>query len=1143
MPLPEINFVQIFASIAIKWGIDKAVNFSQLAYKLSKNANCLRGAFDNALNDMGKKHPGIAKKRMRDDFDLYVAKLVLYRISRKRGKLPQEALIDFDREFLELFEKRILMDNSAGAYLSSLVVEEFLLSGADGDASGPGAMASGPKQVHILTPNSVGQPTRFFFGREKELKELDSTIKEKRFVSITGAGGIGKSTLARKYLSLHKDEFDEVAWVDYSGNLEHDIVTQAGAELGIKTGSYASRWQQISRLLANRPGNKLFIIDDVDEDHSNREDDKLIDNLQTLTGWAGMHIVLTSRNRDASEVFHPRVLKEFTPEECVLLFYKYLGEQPDEKDVDSVADIVRMMHYHTFAIEVVAKAARTEPSLSAYRDTLKDGFGAIDDEVRIGAERGNPACLVKALFDIQKRSKKESDVLQAFACLPQKATLVKTEIKEWFGFPYNRYSKLYESHWISMEARGVFYLLPIVRDAIRLDFVEGKAPKGTASGFVKYLGEHHDTFFDVDIDFPELKRHVDYAISVLDAVGVDSLSEDAGFLRSIGIASRTVFRLRHSLTFLNMALKLAVARYESNSEEVVGATWDQASTLTEFQGQEALQTAVAELSSALEDASVLFGPDSKVAGHLHNDLGLAYQFLGKKTSLKEAEKHFKASIDIFGKAKDISNQSASINNLANVYLDMGGAKNVQEAIKLCKQDLKLTTRHFGENSIKLSPTYHTLAYCHLKLGSTTDLDKAIRYFDKDIKIAKGHYKGESHPEIATSYDSMAEAYRRRGKRGDLGKALSFYRKSIDILKNYEEKKHDIAIVYNNMANCYQDMSRKHLKDAKECLEKAKDLLLEAYPDELCNDIPVMYSNLATVYKNLGGRKNLDIAFDYYGRSIELAKRIWGEDDPEVAYYFNGLGNAYCAAGRSDESIPVFKQAISLLSAAPAENRDLLACLYTNLGNAYAEQNTEESIRTAISLFQKDIDITQEDHGKDYPGLAASYSNIAMAYKSLPGTDDKKLAAAYLEDAIKIVQDDVDLIESLALYSLNLAGIYGDLNQRKQARSHYEQAIDIYESILDETDCTLAAAYNNFALFLSSESNVKNSELKEAELFMKKAVSIWERQFGEDSEPTILAYKNLVSILEQKHDKQSQVDAEYYNKRIAAYYDKTDNEEL
>lgn len=1139
MPVTEINIAQILASIAIKWGIDKVVNVSKLAYRCITKPKCLSDAFNHALKDMEKKHPGIDKKRMRNEYDVYVPELILYRISKKRGGPPKDALLDFDCEFLDLFESWINKDMAATTYLSTLVVEEFLLGGAGGNTSGPESTPAGQKQPHILTPNSVGQPTRFFFGREKELQELDGTIKEKRFVSITGAGGIGKSTLARKYLSLHRDEYDKVAWIDYSGNLEHDIVTQTGAGLGIKSGSYASRWQQISRLLANSAGSKLFIIDDVDEDHSNGEDDKLIDNLQTLTGWAGMHILLTSRERDASEVFHPQALKEFTPEESVLLFYKYLGEHRDEKDADVVADIVGMMHYHTFAIEVVAKAARTEPSLAAYRDMLKDGFGAIDDEVRIGAEKGNPACLVRALFDIQKRSKKESEVLQAFACLPQKAILVKTEIKEWFGFPYNRYSKLYESHWISMETRGYFYLLPIVRDAVRLDFKDGEAPMGTASGFVKYLGEHHDTFFDVDIDFPELKRHVDYAVSVLEAVGLNSLAVDAGFLRSIGIACHTVFRLHNSLYFLDKALQLALARNESNSVEVVGAMWDQASTLTEFQEQKALQTAVDEFSSALNEASGLLGPDSKVAGHLHNELGLACHFLRQKETLIEAEKHFKASIDIFGKAKDISNQSASINNLANVYLDMGGAKNVQEAIKLCKQDLKLTVEHFGEDSAKLSPTYHTLAYCHLRLGSTSDLDKAIHYFKEDIEIAKKHYKGESHPEIATSYDSIANAYRQRGKRGDLGKARSYYQKAIDILKDYEEKKYDIAIVYNNMANCYQDMGHKHLKDAKECLENAKDFLLKAYPDELCSDIPVLYTNLATVYKNMGGKKNLDAAFDYYRRSIDLAQRIWGEDDTEVAYFMNGLGNAYYVAGRSDKSIPVFEQAINILEADPAENRDLLACLYTNIGNAYAEQNTEESFRTAITYFQKDIGITQEDHGKDYPGLAASYNNVAMAYKSLPGTDDKKKAAAFLEEAIRIVQDNAELIEDLALYYFNIAGIYGDLHRREQANTHYEKALEIYESILNDNDCILATVYNNYALFLSSGDKVKSADLKEAERLMRKAVSIWENQLGEDSQPTILAYQNLVSILEQKHDKHSHEDIKYYNEKISALYESTD----
>ena len=1126
MLLESVNFTQIFASIVIKWGIDAAVKIGKLLNKHFTKPTCLDEAYRKALRDMAKKHPGIDKEKMWAEYDRYVAKLILFRICKKRGESPTDLLIGFDCEFLDFFESRINQDKAAATYVSSLVIEELLIS--EGDRK-----TQAQKQVHILTPTSVGQPTRFFFGREKELDDLARSLRKERFISITGAGGIGKSTLARKFLSQHREEFDEVAWIDYSGDLVRDIVTQTGAELGIKTGSYASRWQQISRLLANSPGNKLFIIDDVDEDHANGDDDKLIEILQVLTGWAGMHILLTSRERDASEVFYPRMLKEFSPEECVLLFYKYLEEPPSQSEVDIVADIVRMMHYHTFAIEVVAKAARTESSLAAYRDRLKDGFSAIDDEVRIGAEKGNAAYLIKALFDIQNRSKKESEVLQALACLPQKALLDKAEIKEWFGFPYNRYSKLYESHWISMETRGIFYLLPIVRDAIRLDFVDGKAPEGIASGFVKYLGTHPDSFFALETDFPELKRHVDYSISVLDAVGTNVLSRNAGFLYAIGIACRTVFRLKDSLVFLELALQFARERYGEESEEAMDSLWDHASTLKEFSDQDSIQEAIGELLKVLNYASVHQGPNSKTVGNLHNDLGLTYLSLEHKASLEEAAKHFKASIDIFDKAGDIQNKSASLNNLANVCLSMGGANHLQEAISFCKQDLKLVVQRYGEESFRLSPTYHTLGFCHMMLGTSADIEKAIHYFKQDIKIAAMHYSGERHPEIATSYNSLAQAYRQRKKRGDLSKAEDLCKKSIGILNEFQDMERDLAIAYDTLGNCYLDKGAKYFKDAKDCFETALAFYEKAYPDGQCGDIPTLYSNTGYLYKKMGGAENMDIAIHYFQKGIETTIKLWGEEDTALAYQYNGLGGAYFEAGMIPESIRVLEKALGIIETNPAENRNLLASIYSTLGNDYVMIGTEESIREAIRYFERDAEITREDYGEDYADLAISYSNIALAYQSLPGRENQEKAASYLKDAIILIQDDADMARSVGLYSLQLAEVYENLGQKDLVDTQYKKAIEIFKSIPEEDNYSnLAASYENYAVFLSTGNRVKKTDLEEAEHLMRMAVSLWEDKLGEKAEETINAYKHLISILQHRGE-QAKAEIAAYQKKIQA----------
>jgi hypothetical protein len=68
----------------------------------------------------------------------------------------------------------------------------------------------------------VIKPVTSFTGREKELNELHKLVKVKRELTaisqiaiVSGAEGIGKSELARKYAYIHREDFDNnIAWIN-----------------------------------------------------------------------------------------------------------------------------------------------------------------------------------------------------------------------------------------------------------------------------------------------------------------------------------------------------------------------------------------------------------------------------------------------------------------------------------------------------------------------------------------------------------------------------------------------------------------------------------------------------------------------------------------------------------------------------------------------------------------------------------------------------------------------------------------------------------------------------------------------------------------------------------------------------------------
>src|SRR5215212_6861487 len=65
-----------------------------------------------------------------------------------------------------------------------------------------------------------------FVGRGRELEDLAQLMLSSRLLTLTGAGGSGKTRLAEELALRHGDSFDRVGWIDLAPLADPHLLTQ-----------------------------------------------------------------------------------------------------------------------------------------------------------------------------------------------------------------------------------------------------------------------------------------------------------------------------------------------------------------------------------------------------------------------------------------------------------------------------------------------------------------------------------------------------------------------------------------------------------------------------------------------------------------------------------------------------------------------------------------------------------------------------------------------------------------------------------------------------------------------------------------------------------------------------------------------------
>ena len=572
------------------------------------------------------------------------------------------------------------------------------------------------KTIHYLTELPMEADSTNVIGRKKDLRKLWKMLSKHPHTILTGFGGIGKTKLAQLLFHEYERKFDEVAWIDYQGNLKDSMLSYVNMFREIP--DIEERWKAVVTALNNDQKKKLFIIDNVDNTTSQHPEQD--EELRDLTGWKNTTLLLTSRMERLSG-FENIALDELELEDCVKVFeHYYTGKHPKR---ETVVKLIELANRHTLTIELLAKGVGRE-DLDAYcQKLIANGFEKIDRKTVTDRNKVNAKIAehLKKLFDMQQRSEDDKKVLNSFAILPEKCQCSLAEVEQWLGFKDCDLDEVIKDGWLSYDKESEkYYLHPLVRTIIRLDFTEDArdkkniAPKGTADKILDYFADN-DEWYDIANGYVLLQRLIGIVVAAMGAVVYEESERFGSLYHRLGYIHNNLGAYDKALEYDEKALAIR--------EKTLG---------TEH-------------------------PDTVIT---YNNIGSVYWKRGRQGDYDKALEYYFKALAIREKVlgTEHPDTATTYNNIATVYDDKG---DYDKALEYDFKALAIREKVLGTEHPSTATTYNNIGSMYYQMKKYPE---ALNYLEKALQIRKTKL-GDDHPKTKNTQEwiSLTKAAMSKGK--------------------------------------------------------------------------------------------------------------------------------------------------------------------------------------------------------------------------------------------------------------------------------------------------------------------------------------------------------------------------------------------
>ncbi|MBL7816986.1 MAG: ATP-binding protein [Saprospiraceae bacterium] len=657
-------------------------------------------------------------------------------------------------------------------------------------------------QVPELLTHYIPLSTDHIVGRTAELTQAHTHLSQHRAtVLFYGIGGMGKTSVAAKYMVTFAHDYKHRAWITVQSSLVEAFVYNTTLldnlhitekVQGLLT---AQQFLPAFECVLNRLsqlGNTLVVVDNANDLADLVEYKSLFDSVR-------FHCLITSRSQPQEWTTVP--IDHLPPDEAVALFQKWakmtvtlptevvtwshhLSETVSESVTSShrltdanqpIKNLLAKLYFHTLLIELVAKAmvsagwifeemAEMIESRFIHHEDLREeplATGKHGESLPENLKRATIEDYIWHIFkNVTHLDDKPKDILRGFALLPLGKAMTRDEAKDFLAI---------------LGITGITHPLSILTERGWLDKVQatGQKPRYTMHPLIADVVVKH---LDASVSFAKAYIH-----HVANRIDYDNTNPQHHLL-TIHQEKPTAERL------MNLFL-------EENTEEV-SELLNNLGYLEENFGF--YQKAALLKERALAIAQTIFDKNHAIIAARQSNLANVYGDLGRYA---EAVDLLEAALDsgIRNFGKDHPSVAIRQSNLANVYRDLG---RYAEAADLLEAALDSDVRNFGKDHPSVAIRQSSLAIVYRNLGryaeaaelSEAALDSDVRNFGKD------------HPSVAIRQSNLANVYRDLGRYAE---AATLLEAALDSSIHNFGKDHPLVATYkNNLAWVFYQTGQK-----------------------------------------------------------------------------------------------------------------------------------------------------------------------------------------------------------------------------------------------------------------------------------------------------------------------------------------------
>ena len=730
-------------------------------------------------------------------------------------------------------------------------------------------------------------------------EDLDNKFGKEQVVVISGAGGMGKSTLAAEYGRNRKQGGWQVRWI--KGMQIKDEFWQIAKDLKITTDKLCPEEirNEVYKCFARfgKEQQVLLIFDNVENGEKMREYLKNLPN--------NAKVIITAKDGNLLEDMQAIKLHGFGKAEAISYLRVALGisERKAERLVETVSEspfrlskVVGYLKSHSLK--------SVDDFIKAY-ESIKNGY---DHDAEIYPE-------IELLFGNLKEDSAESwQLLKYMAYLDAEGValqLITNIMGQTTDELQGSINKLEQLSLMNIVTEGNQIILKVSHRIVQAETKKAlaeedkdktQAPKLLA----KLISELNKIWPDIDQDpenwkgIAELVGHAKILIKETDLsfVGRENL------LRKIGsYYLHIVYDLKEALCYWEEELDCLKLVHKGNHPNIaislnrVGRAY---CALSGFGEKENIVKGLTYLEESLEMNKALFpGNNPSVATSL-NEVGNAYCKLGGKENIEKGLEYLHKSLvmlqELFpGNQADVAN---SLKSVGSAYYVVGGKENTQTGLDYLNKSLVMYRELFPGNQASVATALNEVGNAYCKLEGKENIVKGLMYLEESLGMNKALFPG-NNPSVATSLNEVGNAYCKLEGKENIEKGLTYLEESLKMNKALFPGNHlSVAFSLSGVGLNYcglggEEFIRKGLTYLEESLKMNKALFPGNHPNVV---IATLNDGIGLTYCKLGGKENIENGLTYLEESLKINKALFPGNNPSVATLLNEVGDVYKTFG-------------------------------------------------------------------------------------------------------------------------------------------------------------------------------------------------------------------------------------------------------